>query len=54
MCGSVKAGVIYGREESAEVKNHGKIGTWMSVSPKIRTCLPLSVISMFVYIQIVC
>ncbi len=54
MCGSVKAEVIYGREESAEVKNHGKIGTWVSVSPKIRTCLPLSVISMSVYIQIVC
>lgn len=54
MCGSVKAGAICGRKESAEVKNHGKIGTWVSVSPKIRTCLPLSVISMSVNIQIVC
>lgn len=32
MWGSVEAGTISGREESAEVKNHGKIGTRVCVS----------------------
>lgn len=54
MWGSVEAGAIFGREESAEVKNHGKIGPRVCVSPKIQTSLLLSVISMSVYVQIVC
>lgn len=34
MWASVEAGAINGREESAKVKNYGKIGMWVCVFPK--------------------